>query len=271
MIGFPKSLREVIVLKITLKTLGFFRNTSMYCLNPIIKKWRFFLVVTLFIVSCNNSKPDLGFFEDDSSSCLPPCWNNIVPGVTRMENGSTSLSKVEHISVDTISESNLQDSRVNEYTFYLEDGSQGGVIIRNNIVYEVFLTPDFKLTLQEVVYRFGMPDYIYRQPTSEHIACYETQIYYSKRGIMLYVHECEGWGGIDKILEVSGEEQVNNIVYFPRTTESFEGTLLELWQPYEEIAPHISTNAEPWIGFGDYRGTSWSGVEGIPRPISMLK
>lgn len=229
--------------------------------------WNFLWAVTLLFVACKSTEPDFRFFEE-SGSCLPPCWNDIMPGETVKENALTTLSNTEYISATTISESNLQDVGVNEFSFYLDGGSQGGIVIRDNIVYEVFLIPDFRLTLLDFIDRIGPPDYIYRQLRSSEKVCHETHLYYPNRGIMVYLYECEKHNGEEQSLEISGKELVSNIVYFPPTTEPFEKLVLDLWKPFEESAYLISANTDSWVGFGDYVSHNNAGIHGIPRPIS---
>ena len=246
--------------------LGTFRTINMHRII-LIKKRKVFWLVIFFIVSCSSSKPDLGFFGSDGS-CLPPCWNDILPGTTLKDDALLILSNLEYISPNTMSESNFSEPGVQGYKFRLRGGSHGEIVIRDNIVFELFLEPDFNLTLSNLMDRFGAPDYLFTQSTGGPKVCHETHFYYPERGIMLYLHECEKIGGEEQFRVISGEELVTNIVYFEPSTKSYEEVLLELWQPYDETAQHISAYSEPWDGFKHYRqqSASGSGSEGIPRP-----
>lgn len=231
------------------------------------KKRKIFWLVIFFIVSCSSSKPDSGFFGS-GGSCLPPCWNDILPGTTVKDDAVLILSNLEYVSPNSLSESKFSEPGAQGYKFRFRGGSHGEIVIRDGIVFELFLEPDFYLTLSNLMDRFGAPDYLFIQSTGGNIVCYETHLYYPDRGIMLYLHECEKIGGEEQIRVISGEELVTNIVYFEPSTKSYEEVLLELWQPYDETAQHISAYSEPWDGFKYYRpqSASSSGREGIPRP-----
>ncbi len=235
----------------------FHQNYSM----QIISLW---ILLTLLTISCNSSTLDSNFFADNKS-CQPPCWNEIVPGLTVENDAVAILQNSEHISPDSVIEKDLLDTTVNHFTFRLTEGSHGGVKTRNDLVFEIYLSPEFNLTLMDVIDRFGEPDYVFSQDSHiGELVCFDTYFYYPNRGIMVQFNECRKHFGSDHPSVISGDELIDNVVYFPASTKTYEEFLLEIWQPHEEIVRFISINSEIWRGFGVYNPNINSGLSGIP-------
>ena len=221
---------------------------------------RHILLLTLFfgLTACQTQESDRSFLVD--RSCSPPCWQNIIPGVTSQEESVGILSNSPLIQHDTLSCYTSQSKEGYEWCSFRRTSEEGSAIGFQNRTVNGFQLQSRNLTLDEVVSALGEPEYItnlHGSQTVEEGKCYRFDAYYL-RGISLLVSNCEP---IDSsITTVSG----NSLVVFPSMTvlqlvfiqpaDDLQ-VLMEHKYNVEELSDYYMVDlnsAHKWSGYGLY-------------------
>ena len=176
------------------------------------------------------------------SPCAPPCWQGIVPGETTAEEAMQIVQSSPYVKRKSI-------ERTGSYTLgaiwaYWKINS-GGVSIglRDGLVHEISLNTPYRLTLEEVVEEFGVPEalVLYQAGLPEHLQ-WGITIYYPATGMEFSM----GTAGPFRDPSIKPSMQVGG-VRFVTPQSSLEGLLAELYAPYEE---DYLEHSRRWRGYG---------------------
>ncbi|MCA9936635.1 MAG: hypothetical protein H6662_00145 [Ardenticatenaceae bacterium] len=134
--------------------------------NRIPKKFyavSIFLLGTITIFSIftwyeSSSKPSLDeLLESNSPSCQYPCWQNITPSVTSVEEGINSISRLTFISGEDSINHYPQSSL---YAFRFSPGNVGRIYYEKETITSVYLSLLSMGSLSDALSILGVPKWI---------------------------------------------------------------------------------------------------------------
>lgn len=144
------------------------------------------LLAILILVGCGISscskKDELSLIRN--SSCLPPCWNEITPGVT---NGNEAVSLLKKMSV--VNQKSVIRKLANQYLYddhifcSLQTTIQGNISLSENTVAEIAFS-GVNYQLKDIIELYGTPDKVVLFPYDGR--SWKVNILYEKKGVWLY-------------------------------------------------------------------------------------
>ena len=196
-----------------------------------------FLMLAL-CVGCGEPPPlDMSLFTGDP--CEPPCWQGLTPGQSTEADVLELLRSSRFVDTRTIYRAALsrggqvvgasiqwrstaaRSSNVDSNDFAIEGG-----VLRDMIIY-----PDYDLTLESLLHRYGPPDKFHVMVTGRHVPALHVTLFYPARGFTA-------------TLELPADDPVLR----PETT------VIQVW--YSEAGP-LETFIELGISYlGTYLGTN---------------
>jgi hypothetical protein len=151
--------------------------------------------------------------------CAAPCWFGLKPNETSRENSMTVVSKLPFIESST-----MQESSTNVYFPFKirHDNLQSGVVItfEDDILSRIYITPNYPITIDQVVKKLGEPDGFSAYPTDTGGTGYYLAVIWKKKQLVLEYREDSGdisfWsksqGLYEKIRDNNGKIPKNLIV-----------------------------------------------------------
>ena len=206
-----------------------------------------FLVLTLplfWLIGCNSESVEMEPNFLGGASCAPPCWQQIVPGESGVEEALNALS-----DPNVVKEGTLVNRTSNEYSFQLQTGGSGNIGVQNEIVRYIRLhvRQDFDITIEEVVTALGAPDSVYVQsniPEEGGPTSYVIELLYPQKGVYARVL-CNPPDGSSQVpgqgVTLDPRSQIQLLVF------SAPPSL-----PYSYLQAQTDL-ASPWQGFAFYR------------------
>jgi hypothetical protein len=208
------------------------------------------------MVACNSGKSgiDSGLF-DETTSCQPPCWQNLTPGKSTSEDVDQfleNLSATDWPERDTHSryESSRKWIRIvsaNYFNFKVVD-----IYMENGTLTFIRSHRSIKANLGQIVDRFGQPE-AYEAILSEgpHESLYDVEVYYPMQGLAFVISSNpEDAGYINQnmlIKEVHYFLPGNLPSYF---TQSFSYDYIDEAAIAEATQFQLEKFVLPWTGFG---------------------
>lgn len=201
-----------------------------------------FLLIILLTSCKKNIKP---YFEN--SSCSPPCWNGITPGVTGAE-------KVKKILMEDL---DLRDVRIgdaswgeNGYTIRADfDRKQGlEIYIQDSTVTAIWITDTdlngLYLSVQDIINLYGYPESNYvTQYSGWSFYGYQINLFYPSYSMTILIRNGSDYGcvNLDKNTSISG------IILMP------EAEYMEFMINYVDDFGHFDfSKTSPWEGYKEY-------------------
>ncbi len=131
--------------------------------SKFVKRLSMFLLLGWGLVSCKTPQASPNIFENPV--CEPPCWEHITPGITTKEEASIVLSKLseEQVTVD------LQMEEVDNEIRFSSTDIDGSVVLTNNKVSLIILSPKVDITLQNAIELLGEPESVLVYQGGEYI------------------------------------------------------------------------------------------------------
>ena len=186
-----------------------------------------------------------------NESCLPPCWNGIIPGQTSLQEVNAKLKTISAVNVSSIqTRSMLQSNDSIEFKFfsYIRE-NEGRIYSQGGVVQAISFSPkQGSLLLSETLQAWGVPD----QYISIYYAFVETpylatNIIYTKQGIIL-----------DNIKDMRAEEIPKFDNNFPIQTVWFINPTLTTRLLQNGLIDNLNNQylhdgLKPWTGFGEIR------------------
>lgn len=130
----------------------------------ITKLWPI-LILLLVLVTVVWAWPNPTIFSDPV--CAPPCWKNIQPGVTTLQQAYHILSELPEVDGDTVSiqrEPWFIFTNIIHFEFKSRDVT-GRVYIVNNLVVAIGFDGNMGITISEAFAFLGEPSYVINLPT----------------------------------------------------------------------------------------------------------
>lgn len=156
----------------------------------------------------------------DNPTCQPPCWENLIPGLTSITDTISTLGAISDVTDFRGPVTGLGDELDIAWKFKASQSS--GLAVSNNgeIVTQVILSLDIKqqLFVDNVVSTYGYPSHVRVLETSERLSYYDVELIYLEMGMLLglYLSSMN-----DQMVEVLPTAKVHLIRLFPPGLTSF--------------------------------------------------
>jgi hypothetical protein len=178
-----------------------------------------------------------------NSSCQPPCWQNITPGVTTIDEAISILEKLPEIKITSKSEFGVSWD-------FIQNKDEGGTvgISEDGIVRTIWLSSvsERKLLLKTIVASYNEPEYVKPYDCREGMCV--TALVYPDEGLILSVFvENTGYNSSQEEdpnpeIEILPDTVVNRVYFIEPGLESFRNLLrLQAADPIMD-----------WKGYGKY-------------------
>jgi hypothetical protein len=197
-------------------------------------------VVMLFLAACSPPPPlrDDAMLRDTSLStsqpCAAPCWNGIIPGVTRWSDALTILE--DDTTLSNVNQRNPQDEQYPNAAvieFSRRDGSTCCQVITldGRTVSTVFLRLAPVVTVGEVIANLGTPAYLSLSPYSDEEAL--VNLVYPDQATVIYAFVA---GAAQGALS-PGSEVIGVLYITPEdVSDLLQSASLHAWEGYETFA-----------------------------------
>ena len=176
--------------------------------------------------------------SSDQSTCKLPCWQNITPAVTMMDEAVSTIRKIPNAEIT------YQDKDYVEWEDTLKKDVSGALHAQNGIVNFIVLFPvQRKLTLEALFASYGEPEYIKSYDCDIEVTMCYIALIYPKLGLYLdiFVEDKAGNAESPKF-EILPNEIVYALDFFKPGLENFPN----LYNLQESEVPLL------WKGFGEY-------------------
>lgn len=199
-------------------------------------------VVLLFGVGCNNATQSSGSVKSrwlEGEPCAPPCWENIHPGTTILEEAVQLLESNSSVGSENFAVVN--DEGLTMVTWGFQDSDWVGTIALlegedESVPFIAFETPD--LCLGEIIDAYGKPDYL-------------IQTLYEFNGTIYLIWFSQGFFYSNFDLLDETDKQITKslcgygITHFPVGTPMTE-------LPMSQLFSLTENDLTPWQGYGEY-------------------
>ncbi len=216
-------------------------------IQSIINRVALFIVIItgVWLVSCGDSI-DNNYLSDNP--CSAPCWHNITPGITDELVALDILNSLNFIASNSVRcENSSRYSGRKECVFSTEHGERNRIATSDKIVSFIRITPDYKLTLGEIVEFWGDPQFIVVELDGVEEICARMEGYYA-RGIIVVAYKCpHNYIPVD----VSADMQIDFLMFVEGNEELTKLLTNALYTP--SSIPSIIPAVHEWNGFGRYQ------------------
>jgi hypothetical protein len=214
------------------------------------KLWKssFVVIFVIYLVACS-PKPNLRSQILDPV-CEPPCWQNIIPGETGMDEFPKILSSMPDVDPERQGWMGKRHGYDQLYSWYFQkiDGSVQIGFLDEKVI-NIIIESDVGATLEEMLEKYGEPtDIIYvmrNKLVFMGSAMVETvNLVYPEKGMMIVFDN----RGINPI-RISPQQPINWIIYF--TPDEMEKAVsLTYQEKYETLIRQ--NRVHPWQGYIEF-------------------
>ncbi|KAF0111919.1 MAG: hypothetical protein FD147_433 [Chloroflexi bacterium] len=210
--------------------------------------WNIFLIIFLpvLISSCSSNRTSLL----KESSCLPPCWFDITPGVTKFDDAVDLLIKIPGIKSDAEKlKSKLEYNKILDLSNVRENGLQ--ISVSNEYVSRISIFTSGWM-YSEIKNLYGEPEYYlsyYQQFESIHRFVF---IIYPKSGLIISLEANEFNPETNNSI-ISFDSKVTSVTFI--SSEHFFEHLDSNLVGYQNN--FITKKLEPWQGLGELETTKY--------------
>ena len=171
------------------------------------------------------------------STCQPPCWQNIIPGVTTKDDALSNLKKMPDMKITYDTPSDI------EWDFGPNETEGGWLRIQDGIVeYVTLATVNSNLTLDKVIPYYSYPGYVV--PEDCRYGMCVTVLVYPELGLVLEVFvENKGWDSHTIQVEILPDAIIDRAYFTKPGMENFRQNFLVTG----EDVPVME-----WKGYGEY-------------------
>ncbi len=209
------------------------------------------LLLMLGAFSGCEQQPELDISLLTRSPCAPPCWHNIVPGVSNEEDVRGQLENSLYVKDGSLHYSTLEEGGVPLVVFSWQDreGRPNQIYLRENRVLRIEIGLDYDLALGEIVERYGPPEGVHASVGVADFYWCDVDFDYPSLGLTL-----ESFSLIDPedivegTISVTDETEITSVVYY--TPTSMRGMLREVFLFSSDQAEDFLAHIQEWDGFG---------------------
>jgi hypothetical protein len=234
--------------------------------NPALR-YASWLLLTIWLASCSNAYPQTqainpypdetpeqpasGFEEHwlEGVPCRAPCWEGIMPGITKRDEAFTLLKRVNYVkNVNLVEEGNVTPAPEGEINWRWEKSKSidGRISYEppgsDGIVYGVFLEPEKGIKLSSIISAYGQPSHVcVREIRHDDIQPTPVEKHYSIKIVWL-----------NNGFSVTGFNSINH----GWVDDNFVVDIIELFEPSLEglrsVGGSVANNLLPWQGYATW-------------------
>lgn len=163
------------------------------------------------------------FLKDPT--CLPPCWENIVPGKTTIDDASSILSHVSGIKI--ANNPTVLSGNTRQMDWRFDQSNDGGDVTTDDqgkVISKISLGFYEKLTTEEIISAFGQPTdvllYDCRSEFGKHTC--EVHLIFQETGIALRTGLIDNFGKNMYQVNISPQTEINGIWFFQKINGTYE-------------------------------------------------
>ena len=188
---------------------------------------------------------DISLLTDDP--CRVPCWHNIIPGVSGVDDVRAQLENSPFVRKGTLRYGATEEAGVpvTRFSWQAKSENYNRVTFRDEKVVRIEIQVDHDWALSDVVGKFGDPEYVVSHQFGEEAPGYLVVLYYPAQGVQFRssTYPFAGEYRITKDLKVTQG------VYFAPTT--LEGMLSEAYLCPPGKMETCLGDIRQWEGFED--------------------
>jgi len=181
----------------------------------------------------------------ENRSCAFPCWNQITPAETTIEETISIVQRLHYVKRNSIKSAGTEVWGGMSWDWKISgDKTPTGIAWENGIITEIDLGLPFQLTVNELIKNYGNPESIHISDGGlpERWFCLII-LFYASEGFQATVYT------EDFSTQFLPSDKVVAITLFPPTTN--ETRIMDF---YSESDPEILSQLnQPWNGFGDIK------------------
>ena len=227
-------------------------HANKHCRPISLGKGCLCLWLGLLLVACKaTTDRDLAEFFGNDSSCRPPCWHGITPGITSESDALSIIANPAISDPESHSVRSYDSPSTLWYLFELNQGTSAGVMVSHGLVGMIELRPDFRLKLGNLIDRVGEPDFVYVEDSVGGEIYYIVELYYLGEGIMARFFSDPERDVPPGYTSLTGTTEIETISLF-KPADSLEEAL----ENSRSLDPTTAlVHAVKWDGFGYYQGS----------------
>lgn len=203
------------------------------------------ITIIWFLASCS-SKPSTIITD---TSCLPPCWQGITPGLSTVQEVLSILPNVPGVDPKSIVDASTVIYDTSIYCLFERNARDigGRIYFKNNVVAAIDIAPkDKALTFRDAVDKLGSPENVlavYSKGEREWLSIF---IIYQSKGFALLDNIVPFHKG--EHAEIKASRPVVAVYYFDPVLfdELMTNSIIANWE-----SNIIQKGMQPWTGFGE--------------------
>ena len=214
-----------------------------------------FVLSILCMAGCGiKTEPDKSLLTGDP--CSPPCWHNIVPGVSTEDDVRRELE-------GNLVKRGLLRYRATEqngvpldvFTWEVSGKKINGIYLQKGQVLKMMINVTYALTLGEIVEKYGPPEGIYARLGGPEYWNYLILFYYSSQGFSVTSYTSKVNPDQYRVRQgigiLSKDMQVDEVAYFAPT--SLGSMVRDVFLLDGDSADRHLANVSEWQGFGEVK------------------
>jgi hypothetical protein len=207
-----------------------------------------FLLLSLILSDCG---PKISTILEDKS-CTPPCWHNIIPGLSTKKEVLANLRTLNEIDQQSIQDAEAVWGKFSPKVYWQFIGSsgdkEGDIYFENDIVTLIEIRPKKgALVLDNVLKKLGEPEQILAIADSiEGVRWLNIYILYPKKGVILFDY-IRPFRNSD-LAEINGKHQIMAVFYIDANI--FYDVMVNN-QSLKLDPEAIQKGIQPWKGYGE--------------------
>jgi hypothetical protein len=207
------------------------------------------ILTSLFLLSACQLKQSAVF----SSQCSAPCWRNIQPGKTSMQDAMKLVKSFPDVNAKTIATEGPYYIFNDWIDFSLSSGENVNIYMLDNVVAQIYFSiPKGSITFGKCVEVFGSPEYAMQVPTlgpGEPFSLDAPHIWFDaikpSRGVVYGYDTFNAWTG--PTFNLTSDAKVVELEFFdPQKYHQLLPNLISL-----DPSSEIENSLHPWKGYGD--------------------
>lgn len=213
------------------------------------------VVALLFLVACTSDEsPEINSGLFSVSACTPPCWQNLIPGVSSINDVNQFINLLpSHKWPERIyrsRDSGCAWKRIVD----LEQRHLADFHLENNTLTFIQWGMPPEITLQQVVDYYGSPEYFHATiSTGPEEAVYVVEVYYPALGMAFKISPQH-----EDVNYIRPDMRISSVQYFANGDIKSYFTTRYSCDYGSEIAAEIAEKeitkyVQPWYGFGEIK------------------
>lgn len=201
------------------------------------------LALFLFITSCKPKEPKGKTLEEilSDASCNPPCWMEMIPGVTTIEGARQQLAAHSNvIDQDSIFDYVPTEAYLAKIGWQAKDSEiEGTLYYKTELLDHIYIrASEGKMNLADGIELYGIPEKVMFELSQCKIKfgdslCVSVTLHYPEKGLQLSYEQREGDSGK---LVIDPNQQIYLVLFFdPRVGWDIDNNQIMDWPGYGVI------------------------------------